>query len=241
MKTRILTIAIIILGLAATALAQRVTVTPRKVTYRRPKPIQTFKKTFIITYPRVKASTPAFSRKIEAAINPVTVLGLNMKDEMSDIQWLEEAGYEVNYNKSSILSVTLSANGTAAYPDGFERYVAVDLKTGSRIKPDDAFTDLPGLAAMVKKTQKAEIAAAIIEIRKEDPETEDPASLFKDSDFTVKELKEFTVGDNGVTFIYDYGFPHVIQALQPEGHYFMTWQQVKPFLKTNGPFGRFVR
>lgn len=241
MKTRILAIAIIILGLAAAALAQSVTVTPRKVTYRRPKPIQKFKKTFVITYPRVKASTPALSRKIQAAIDPVTVLGLNMKDEMSEIQWLEEAGYEVVYNKNGILSVTLSANGTAAYPDGFERYVAVDLKAGTRIQPSDVFTDLPGLTTLVKKTQKAEIAAAIIEIKKEDPETEDPASLFKDSDFTTKELKEFMVGDNGVTFVYDYGFPHVIQALQPEGRYFITWQQLKPFLKTNGPFARFIR
>ncbi|MEO6392254.1 MAG: hypothetical protein ABIP75_10410 [Pyrinomonadaceae bacterium] len=241
MKTRILTIAIIVLGLAGAALAQSVTITPRKVTYRRTKPIMKYKKTFVITYPRVKAPTPALSRKIEATIDPVTVLGLNLKDEMNDIQWLEEAGYEVNYNKNGILSMTLSANGTAAYPDGFERYVAVELKTGVRIQPGDAFTDLPGLAAMVRKTQKAEIAAALVEIKKEDPETEDPASLFKDSDFTTKELKEFTIGDNGVTFIYDYGFPHVIQALQPEGHYFMTWQQLKPFLKTNGPLGRFVR
>lgn len=221
--------------------AQSVVVTPRKVTYRRPRPIASHKRTFTVTYPRVRAATPAVSRKIEAAIDPIKVLGIKLNEELREFQWLEEAGYEINYNKNGILAATLSANGTAAYPDGFEKYVVVDQKTGSPARPADVFSNLNGLAAMVKEAQKAEIATALVEIKKEDPENDNPASLFESSDFKVSDLDQYTVDEKGVTFIYDYGFPHVIQALQPEGHYVFTWAQMKPFVKNDGVLGQFVR
>jgi hypothetical protein len=241
MTKRLLYSIALVLALATVSFAQSVTVTPNKITYRRPRPISSFKRTFTVTYPRVRAATPALSRKIEAAINPITVLEIKLNEEMRETQWLEEAGYEVTYNKNGILAATLSANGTAAYPDGFERYAVVDTKTGARQRPADVFTDLPGLAAKVKAAQRAEIAGAIVEIKKEDPSTEDPASLFETSDFKVADLGPFMVDDKGVTFIYDYGFPHVIEALQPEGHYAFTWAEIKPFIKTGGLLGRFVR
>lgn len=236
MLKRLLFGTIVALGLVTVSFAQSVVVTPRKVTYRRPRPIASHKRTFTVTYPRVRAATPAVSRKIEAAIDPVKVLELNLRDELRDTQWLEEAGYEVTNNYLGILAVTLSANGTAAYPDGFERYVVVDVRTGARLRPADVFTNLTGLAAMVKQAQQKEVNQAVIDIKKEDPENDNPASLFENTDFKVENLDRYAVGQNGVTFYYDYEFPHVIQALQPEGRYAFTWAQMKPFVKAGGPF-----
>jgi hypothetical protein len=241
MNKRIIALIISSLILATAAVAQSVGVSPRRVVYRRPHPITPYKKSFTVTYPRVRAATPSLSRKIESAIDPIKVLDIKLKDELSDTQWLEEAGYEVEYNKHGILVASLSANGTAAYPDGFDRPVVVDLKTGNQAKPVDVFTDLAGLATKAKAKQQDEIKAAIVEIKKQDPETEDPASLFTDADFQVKDLDRFTVSDTGVTFDYDYGFPHVIQALQPEGRFSFTWAELKPFIKTEGLLGQFVK
>lgn len=221
--------------------AQSVVVTPKKTVYTRPKPIQDFKKTFTVTYPKVKAATPALSKKIEATISYLSVLKLNIREEIADVQWLEEAGYKVDYNARGVLVITLSMNGMAAYPDGVSKTVAVNLKTGGRITPATAFTNLNALAEIVKRKQKSEIDAAIVELRK-DPEAKetDPAELFGEENFTAENLAEFAIDDDGVTFIYDYGFPHVIEALEPEGRYNFSWSEIAKFVNASGPFAQFV-
>lgn len=240
MKKQLFAIVLLILAFASLAFAQSVVITPKKTTYRRPKPLMDFKKTFTITRPKVKASTPALSKKIETAISYEKVSDLNIKEEINEIQWLEEASYEVNYNKNGILDLTLSVSGTGAYPSTYNRGVIVNTKTGNKVTAKDVFTDLAGLAAKGKKAQQAEIKQALIDIRKEEPDAENPTSLFESADFKIEDLNAFTVTDKGVTFNYDYGFPHVILAMQPDGHYFFSWKELKPFIKPAGLFGRFV-
>jgi hypothetical protein len=65
--------------------------------------------------------------------------------------------------------------------------------------------------------------------------------MIGDLKFTAETFKDFSVADKGVTIFYDAGFPHVIQALQPVGRYFFTWAQVKPFVRHEGLFGKFIR
>jgi len=233
MKIRSALVICIVLVLATVGLGESVVIIPRKTKYNRPKPIQDYKKWFTIIYPEVRAATPALSDKIEAAISYKTVLGLNLKEELNDVQWLEAADYEVGYNKNWILSITLSIEGSGAYPSGTSKAVVVDLKTGTRMKPSDAFTNLPGLLTMVKKAKAKEVADAIIRIKK-DPESRDanPESYFKEAEEYQKlTLNEFSVNAKGVTFHYDYGFPHVIQAWQPDGEFKFTWKQLKPYIK----------
>lgn len=241
---KILFFAVILLAavFAVSGPAQSVTITPKKVTYTRQKPLSDYKKTFIVRFPKVKASTPAISKKIESTISYSKVLGLNINEEIRDIQWLEEADYDVNYNSRGLLVITLQMNGSGAYPDGTSKAVVVDLKTGNRVRVADVFTNLSGLTAMVKKSRKSEIAKAEKEI-KEDPANGDidPAALFDGKNFTVKDLDEFEVSRTGATFIYDYGFPHVVQALEPGGRYSYTWTQLKPYIKRGSLLAKFVR
>ena len=136
--------------------AQTVTVTPRKVTYKRPKPQEDFKKTFTITYPKVRAATPALSAKIERSLSYESVLGLRLNDELTKYQWLEEADFEVKYNKNGILCLDESMDGSAAYPDGTSKIVCVDTRTGVRARPAAVFTNLVGLTAMVRRAQETE-------------------------------------------------------------------------------------
>ena len=240
MKLKSLFSLLFIIVFSTFAFSQSVVITPKKVTYKRPKPISEYKKSFIVTYPKVKAATPTLSKKIETAISYEKNNNLDIKDEINDTQWLEDASYTVNYNKKSILDITLSAEGSGAYPSTFNKTVVVDLKTGNKVKPIEVFTNLSGLALMCKQAQQAEIKKAIVDIKKENPDEENPADLFKESNFTVKNLDEFSVNDKGVTFIYDYGFPHVILALQPDGQYFFTWAQLKPYIKRGGLLEQFV-
>ena len=241
MKIKLLPSFPLVLALAVVAVAQNVTITPKKITYRRPKPQSSFKKTFTIRYPRISGTTPVLKRKIQDSIAYERNLNLNLKEELGSLQWLEEADYEVNYNKKGILVITLSMEGTAAYPSSASKTVVIDLKTGDRVTPQNAFTNLAGLAGMCKKAQKVEIASSIEEIKKDNPDEQEPKSLFNDADFKIKDLNNFSVNDQGVTFQYNYGFPHVVQALQPDGQFFFDWPQLKPYIKTGSLLQRLVR
>jgi hypothetical protein len=44
--------------------------------------------------------------------------------------WLEEFGYEVNYNKNHILDITFSQSGSGAYPDSQTKHFAINLMNG---------------------------------------------------------------------------------------------------------------
>lgn len=234
MKTKLLPSLAIALALTFGVVAQ-VKITPKKTTYRRPKPLMDHKKTFTVTWPKIVATTPALSRKIEAAVSYEKAFDFTIKEEIREIQWLEAATYDVVYNKGNILCLGLSIEGSGAYPSGSTRYVVVDTRTGVRQTPEMVFTDLTGLAAMAAEDQKAEMAQAIVEIRKDpDFREPDPAELFEGKTFTKDDLKEFSVDAGGVTFYYDYGFPHVITALQPSGEFRYSWTQIKPFIKTTG-------
>lgn len=242
MKTKVLFLIGLFVLPTSTVFPQYVVVTGKKVTYTRPKPLSEFKKTFTINYPKIKAATPALSRKIEDAVSYQKAFALNVEEEKRDIQWLEEADYDVQYNKNGLLNLILSINGTGAYPSGISKSVIADTKTGKRVLPGEIFVYINGLVAMAKKAQKKEISDAIKEIKadKEYQEPE-PEKLFENADFTIENLKGFSISDEGVTFHYDYGFPHVILALQPIGAYFFTWAEMKPYIRAAGLLGRFVR
>ncbi len=221
--------------------AQKVVVTGKTQTYTRPKPISDYKRTFSIRRPTVKASTPALSRTITALIDPVRVLEIDLKEEMGEIQWLSESDFSVVYNDRGMLTVMLWMEGSGAYSDGVTKYVVVDTTTGRRQSAADVFTDLEGLARLVKKKQDAAIAEAI-KVMKAEPDfgDGDPKQLFENTNFEAKDLEGFAADMAGVAFFYDYGFPHVIQALEPESELRLSWAEIKPFIRNDGLLARFV-
>lgn len=242
MKIKFLFLLLFVFTFSLPVFSQSIKITPKKVTYKRPKPESEYKKSFVVTYPKVTASTPALSRKIETTISYQKNNNLNLKEELGDYQWLEEASYEVNYNKRNILDITLSSEGSAAYPSNFSKTIVVNERTGNRVLPIDVFTNLPSLAAKVRKAQLAEIKKAKEDYKK-DPESKDfdGAEYFNTAKFGVKQLENFSVSDKGVTFTYDYEFPHVVLALQPDGTYFYSWTEMKPFIKRGGLLAQFIR
>jgi hypothetical protein len=241
MKRKFLFVLFCIFALSVSFSAQSVIVAPKKIVYKRPKPLMDFKKSFSVVRPKVRGINPVIAKKIETTISYEKIFDFNLKDEIDEIQWLEEASYTVDYNKNGILGVTLSMMGTGAYPSEASQPVVVNLETGERVLAKDVFVKLADLATKGKQTQAAEIKRSIVEIKKENPDEENPALLFETADFTVANLDRFSVSDKGITFWYDYGFPHIIQALQPEGRFFFSWTELKAFIKPDGLLARFNR
>jgi len=242
MKIKSLFLLFSIFALSAAAFAQSVVITSKKTTYQRLQPLSEYKKSFTVSRPQIKGASSTIAKKAENTISYEKNFAFNLKEEINEIQWLEEADFTVGYNKNSLLGVTLSMSGSGAYPSVREKKIVVNLKTGNRVKPADIFVNLRGLAAKGKVKQQTEIKNAIVEIKK-DPENTDfePNTFFNNPNFTVTNLEEFSVSDKGVIFYYDYGFPHVALALQPEGEYFFTWTELKPFIKRGGLLARFIR
>jgi len=242
MKIKILLLLLLVFAFSSITFAQSVVITSKKVTYKRPKPEMDFKKTFMINYPKVKAANARLSKKIETTISYEKNLALNLKDELGEIQWLEEADYEVGYNQNGILSINLFVSGSGAYPSSSSKTIVVDLRTGNKVRYIDVFKNLNELITKIRTMQKEEIKEAI-KVIKEDPDYNDldTDELFQNKDFKLAYFEGFSLDDQGVTFGYNYGFRHAIRALQPDGTYFFSWAQLKPFIKPAGLLGRFIR
>ena len=242
MKIKILLLFSLVVAFSAIAFAQSVVITSKKITFTRSKQEMDFKRTFTINYPKVKAANAALSKKIETTISYEKNFDFTVKEELDELQWLEEADYTVDYNKNGVLSIELFITGSGAYPSSSIKNVVVDLKTGNKVRAADVFTNLNALVAKIRTMQKAEIKEAI-KVIKEDPDYNDENTdeLFRNKDFKIADFEGFSLDEKGVTFKYNYAFRHAIQALQPDGTYFFSWAQLKPYIKPAGLLGRFIR
>ncbi|MEQ1644851.1 MAG: hypothetical protein ABL959_15485, partial [Pyrinomonadaceae bacterium] len=233
MRNKLLLLTILIFAVSVSGFGQVTMLNPKKVTYTRKNPIMDGKKTFTITYPKVRAATPAISRKIEGVLSYEKVFDFTLREEMGEIQWLEDASYDVNYNANKLLSIRLTIEGSGAYPSSSTKYIVVNTATGTRVRPIDVFVNTSGLLAHLKKMKDAEVEKTKAEL-KSSPETkdEDFSGFFTDGDIYNKLKPDaFEIDESGVMFHHDYGFPHVAQALQPPGEFFLTWDELKPFIK----------
>lgn len=241
MKIKILLGLVFIFAFASISFAQTVKITPKKTTYKRKNAEVDYKKSFTITYPKVSGVSATLAKKIEGNLSFEKAFDFNLKQDIETDYALDSADYKVLYNKFGILNVELWEEVSGAYPSTYTKSIVVNTKTGERVKAADIFTNLSGLAAKVEKSQEAEIKKGIAVMKKESPDIENPADYFSNTDYTTENLNDFSVSDKGVTFRFDYEFAHVMLALQPEGRFFFSWAQLKPFIKRDGLLARFAK
>jgi hypothetical protein len=224
------------------AFAQSIKIETKEVVYTRPNPINDYKKTFSVTFPKVSGVDKTTAKKIENAISFENAWEITIEEERNESEWLEEAGFTVLYNKNGILSVELMINGSAAYPSLSNKYVVVDIKTGNKLNPGDVFVNQNQLLTEITKKQNAEIQDSI-ELIKTNPDFDEPNPeyLFEDKHFISKDLEEFIVDDKGITFVFNYSFPRYALALEPIGRYFFSWKEISPFINKKGVFARFIK
>jgi hypothetical protein len=194
----------------------------------------------VVSYPVIAGpKNSEVLNKIRAALDFPNIFGSSLKEYQEDA-WLTDFGYRVNYNQNYILDLTFTQSGVGAYPDTQTKHFAFNLKNGELLKAADAFNSdaLDQLAYQVNQTLQVEIKKII----KDNPDIKgDSDQLFGALEFKVGNLDDFSVNAKGVTFLYDAEFPHAIQAVQPEGRYFFSYAQLKPYIKRDGPLGVFIR
>lgn len=204
------------------------------------------RKTAVVTYPVISGLSPDVLRKVRALLSFKNIFDYSLTEYRED-SWLSEFSYVVNHNANFLLDITFTQSGLAAYPDEQSKHFLIDLRSGTVVTAADAFKSekLSLLSALVDRKLQQEIER----LRKEnaalkDRDRDEVASVNDAYDILKvepKDLDNFSVSRSGITFLYDSGFPHVIKALEPKGHYFFSYEELKPYIESHGPLGQFVR
>ncbi|HEV7747100.1 MAG TPA: hypothetical protein VGO56_19045 [Pyrinomonadaceae bacterium] len=231
--------------LVGTGAADHAIVNPRKVVItRRSELIKNFpeKKHATITHPVISGLKDArVLRRVQSILQIKNVFDSTIA-EYRDDAWLEEFSYEVNYNKNSILDITFSQTGSGAYLDDQSRHFAINLKNGRVFKASDVFVvaKFGALAALVDAELQDELEEIARENAKEMPDYQEIVASQGELKFAPKNLDDFSVSAKGITFLFDAGYPHVIRAFEPGGQYFVSFEELKPYIKPDGALGQFI-
>jgi hypothetical protein len=199
------------------------------------------RKRAVVTYPIISGlSDPMVLRRVRSVLDFKNIFDYSLKEYREDA-WLSEFSYVVNYNSNYLLDLTFTQSGMAAYPAEHHKHFLISLKDGHIVKAQDVFESkgLNLLAAMVDRELQREIKRLESEIRGSE-EKEAVNGAYDNLKFELKDLDEFSVGPKGITFLYDAGFPHVIKALEPKGHYFYSYSALRPYIIRDGLLGQFV-
>jgi hypothetical protein len=193
-----------------------------------------------VRYPIVSGlNNQAALAKVQAALSLNSTVGESLEQltkEFIESPELDGIDYKVNYNRDYILDVTITRSGTGAYPDSQDFDVVLNLKTGEKLKATDIFksTAINSLVARLNQQLKAYIKETIEEQKKQG---EDVASVFPSTTFEEKDISNVSIGDTGITFLFSFGFPHALQALEPAGEFVFPYEQLKNDLDPKGLLG----
>ena len=187
---------------------------------------------------------PAAQKKIDALLTPEALLDEPLSDVRTEAALVKSASdpsvgvqgstFTVDYNRHGVLEINSICMYEGAYPSANRHHVLIDLRSGapigreafrsSMIAPLLAHLDVPVHAE--EKRAKPDLADAGF------------GTELLELDFPPEGLDSFSVSDAGVTFHLDYGFPHVVLALQPKGDFFMSWTELAPYIEPTGPLAR---
>lgn len=150
-----------------------------------------------------------------------------------------EAGidYQLGFNAAGLLDVTIIHETIGAYPDSYAQHFLFDLTTGAQLSGHTLFKpeSLPKLAKDLDAQLQVEVAAARAQGGDCVTEDDDP---YQGHAFTIDNLRDVGVNERGVVFTYDYDFPHVIQACEPDGTFVWTLPQLDAYLAPSSPLRR---
>ena len=246
----VLSIALLAIAAQAQSVAaqDRVTVRPRRVVLvRSGKIARDFpqRKRAIVRYPIVQGiSDTKVLRRIQNTLSLKNAFDTSLA-EYRQASWFIDLDYKVNYNKNYLLDITFTQDGMGAYPSISTKHFLINLRNGMVVKGADAFnpSSLRTLVAMANqklRTETKELSQVVDDDKEENAEQKGYLKeRLNQLSFTRQNLDEFSISDKGVTFLYDAEFPHVIQAIAPDGSYFFSYAELRPYIKGNGPLGIF--
>ena len=202
-----------------------------------------------ICFPLVMGLKPSIQKKVQKELSLKSVVG----DWEDNRGWLTDVNYEVTYNKNNILSLEYLIEGCGAYPSSMIENVCIDLKSGRRVKLSSLIKEssLNELAKIVDEKIKCSVDAqlkdfpgdreSIITTCNQALTGEIDAAADELAPFTKSNFGSFLIYESGINFNFEFGFPHIAKAMEPDTGYFVSYKTLKPHLKPNGPLGFIAR
>lgn len=190
----------------------------------------------------------------EAAANIAHALSLQVLEDMTDeearnwkpsddmTQGLTSQQFDTVYNDHCLLCIKRTADYMGAYPTTAITYHNFDKRTGKEITAKDVFTKAKMNELLTECNN--DIALTIENARKDvlPADREDYYNAMQTRpQFTMESLDKFMIADDGVTFNYDFEFPHARLDLEPTGDISFSIQDIRPFLKPDGPLGFWLK
>lgn len=139
------------------------------------------------------------------------------------------ADYTVDYNDGGILDLTITIEFLGPYPSTWREYFCFVVATGERLSMRELLPDgsEAELAAILDGMLQENIDEARMYYVDEDCMDD---YMYEGYSFTVEDLERFSIVEDGVWFHYDFGFPHIALAAEPEGDLFLPAEEILPFL-----------
>lgn len=180
------------------------------------------------TLPAILVVDPAVQAKLDALASPQRLIGDPQEQIIAD-GWVNETRYETALNRAGVLALVVYVDGSGAYPDQFTRTLTVDTHTGAEI----------GLEAFTAAGRTALVAAVDAEVqrrkRSADPEV---ADLIANVHFDDASLAGFYPTPEGLVFRVSWGFPHAIEAMEPDSLVVIPWATCIPAIAPGSPLLR---
>ena len=187
-----------------------------------------------VVMPQVAVADPAVNARIAALLTPESLFGQS-RDAIESDGWADEIDFQAPYKQKGLLSLEVTMDGSAAYPDVLVVRRVIDLKTGALVGPetwDPAHT--AALVASLDASLQERVKTARAEAGSDGPSPE----MFDGFSFKDSNLKDFSLGPSGVTFHFDFGFPHAMLAAEPDGNLLLTWAEAGAYLSADSPLRR---
>ncbi|HEY9827942.1 MAG TPA: hypothetical protein V6D19_21100 [Stenomitos sp.] len=197
-----------------------------------------------IRYPQVVgAPSSTLLQKVQGVIGLKQVLGqslVELRQEFRENHWLSNIDYAITYNRYPALSLTYFVSGVGAYPDGYEKHVSVDLRTGKRLQVED-FLQAAAIAPLTQEIDRMlqqEIQKTMTEVLQQEPDF--GTDLFMHRRFERQNLSDFSITKEGITFYYNFDFPHVVKAAEPKHDFLIRYRWLAPYLRPEGALGQYA-
>lgn len=140
--------------------------------------------------------------------------------------------FAILLEREDVLSLRITYDFYGAYPSTFTHYFSFNLDTGELFTADDLFQNKKALVALLDETLQQHIADARAEYG---PTLGDYDVYDKDFSFTTDHLDDFVILDIGIQFNYEFGFPHVYKAAEPESTILLSYEKLDPYLLRSLP------
>lgn len=248
--------ALLVLSIFSGAVSgQGLKIVPRKTVYKRANVgREGWKEKFEVTVPVVESKLSQHVRR-RVAQNldywrafSSTDVKFSLADELSGTdRWVDALTYDVLYNANNILNVRLMMEGSGAYPDAGLRYVTIDARTGKKLELYDLlrYDSADKLRDAIRDEMRSTEDGLDADEKEGLREQRSDAGYRKfhpgPNGLELRHLSGFAISDKGVSFMFDYAYPHVSQALEPSGEFFIPYKRLSPYIRRDGLLARFIR